>query len=164
VRKHVLLPLSPGSMSPDDRDKDHDTSVWSDFMKEVNRELVLSEECIAVYQRFFAELRQPDNLPLLFHCAAGKDRTGLGAAYILLALGASPETVMDNYLASNIYLRGKYDHLLEKKPQLAPLFSVREDYLGSALEAMRERSGSVEAYLTDVLHVNLAEMRELFLQ
>jgi protein-tyrosine phosphatase len=164
VRKHVLLPLSPGSMSPDDRDKDHDPSIWSAFMMDVNRQLVLHEECIDTYRQFFAELRQPENQPLLFHCAAGKDRTGLAAAYILFSLGASIETVMDNYLASNIYLRGKYDHLLEKKPQLAPLFSVREAYLRSAIEAMRQRSGSVEAYLTDVLKVDLAEMRELFLQ
>ena len=43
--------------------------------------------------------------PLLFHCAAGKDRTGILATMILLALGVSLEDIKEHYLLSNEYRR-----------------------------------------------------------
>jgi protein-tyrosine phosphatase len=163
VTNLVSLPLSPGSLTPADRDVSLTADTWVDFMRNINRELVLEEEYAQVFRRFFAILAQEDNLPALFHCAAGKDRTGLAAAYILFSLGVSEDVVMRNYLASGVYLRGKYDHLLEKMPERAPLFTVRSEYLQSAIDAMREKSGSVEAYLADVLKVDLDAMRRSFL-
>ena len=39
--------------------------------------------------------------PVLFHCAAGKDRTGIAAALILAALDVQPSIIMEDYLLSN---------------------------------------------------------------
>ena len=55
-------------------------------------------------ERFAALLRllaDPDGVPLLFHCSAGKDRTGWAAALVLTALGVDRETVLADYLLTN---------------------------------------------------------------
>jgi hypothetical protein len=56
---------------------------------------------IGAYRSLFDLLLEPDRHALLFHCSAGKDRTGLAAALILTALGASRETVMEDYRATD---------------------------------------------------------------
>ena len=43
--------------------------------------------------------------PLVFHCTAGKDRTGFAAALILLSLGVQREAVMQDYLLTNALLK-----------------------------------------------------------
>jgi protein-tyrosine phosphatase len=53
------------------------------------------------YRALFDLLRRDASLPLLFHCSAGKDRTGFGAALVLTALGVSWDHVMHDYLATN---------------------------------------------------------------
>jgi protein-tyrosine phosphatase len=52
------------------------------------------------YRRMFAELLA-GHAPLAFNCSAGKDRTGIGAALLLTALGVPRETVIADYLLSN---------------------------------------------------------------
>lgn len=55
------------------------------------------------YRRFFDNLLandQPDST-LLFHCTAEKDRTGMGAVYLLTALGVDFETIKQDYLLTN---------------------------------------------------------------
>ena len=42
-----------------------------------------------------------ERLPLLFHCSAGRDRTGFGAVLVLTAFGVSREIVIADYLATN---------------------------------------------------------------
>ena len=49
----------------------------------------------------FQRISDPETLPLLIHCSAGKDRTGVVASLIQLVLGAPQETVMDDYLKTN---------------------------------------------------------------
>lgn len=53
-----------------------------------------------VYKEFFSILSEKENAPLLFHCSAGKDRTGIAAALLLLALGVDRETVTEDYMLS----------------------------------------------------------------
>ena len=53
------------------------------------------------YRALFDLLLREERLPLLFHCSAGKDRTGFGAALLLTALGVPRQTVIADYLATN---------------------------------------------------------------
>ena len=55
------------------------------------------------YARMFAELLAGD-VPLAFHCTAGKDRTGVAAALLLTALGVPRTTVVEDYLLSNQHM------------------------------------------------------------
>jgi protein-tyrosine phosphatase len=56
------------------------------------------------YAKVFVQLKQ-DHLPLLYHCAAGKDRTGVFSALVLLTLGVPEKTVVADYALTNKYLR-----------------------------------------------------------
>ncbi len=69
------------------------------------------------YQMMFKEI-EAENVPVLFHCSAGKDRTGIGAALILLALGADEETVLEDYLKTNEYRMAVIEQFLEERKEI----------------------------------------------
>jgi protein-tyrosine phosphatase len=52
--------------------------------------------------RFFRLLAEPDVYPLLFHCSAGRDRTGVGAAMLLELLGVERARIVEDFLESNL--------------------------------------------------------------
>lgn len=63
----------------------------------------MSESYKVQFREVFAELLSPEEGAVLYHCTAGKDRTGVTTAMILMALGVSREVVMADYLLSNTY-------------------------------------------------------------
>ena len=129
------------------------------------------------YRAMFAEIKA-GQLPLLFHCSAGKDRTGVAAALILLALGASRETVMKDFLVTNTCrpraqaeYAASYGKLAEKYPELAPylgaMSGVDEANLRRTLAAIDERYPCLEDYFEaelDVSRADLAAMRRACLE
>ena len=131
-------------------------------MIEINRELVTNEHIIEQYCKFFSQLQKEENIPLLFHCSAGKDRTGLAAALVLSALDVDEQTIMQDYLLSNIYLRDKYDSFITR-PEMEPLIKVNTDYLNSALTAIKEKHGSMENYLSKELNVDIEAFQNKYL-
>jgi protein-tyrosine phosphatase len=113
----------------------------------------------------FETLAETDSGGLLFHCAAGKDRTGFVAAVILLSLGASHETVMEDYLATNLIWDRKSAPRISGMPLKAreAVFSAHAEYLEAALETMQKDFGPAENYLTDrcgVSRATLLQVRE----
>jgi protein-tyrosine phosphatase len=56
-------------------------------------------------------IQNQDNVPILFHCSAGKDRTGIASALLLSALGVDRKDIFDDYMLTNKALIGKYDYL-----------------------------------------------------
>ncbi|MFJ6935444.1 tyrosine-protein phosphatase [Streptomyces sp. NPDC101132] len=96
---------------------------------------------------------------VLFHCTAGKDRTGWAAAALLTGLGVPRATVEADYLASNDYRKAANDALLGHLPpaQAAvykPLLDVRPEYLNAGYEEVAARYGGFDAYLHDGLGLN----------
>lgn len=132
-------------------------------MMQVYRMLVTDEQSVGCYKSFFRLLQHEENLPLLFHCSAGKDRTGMAAALILFALGVDEETIMQSYLLSNRYLGDKYRIYTSLYPELKPLFEVKEEYLQAGFDKIKEVHGSVETYLQEVLKVDLERVRGIYL-
>ncbi len=55
---------------------------------------------VDAFRRLFEQLGEDKSLPLLFHCSAGKDRTGVMTALLLTLLGVDRQTVIDDYLLS----------------------------------------------------------------
>jgi protein-tyrosine phosphatase len=171
VRHHYHFPIDPGSeasrvLSPD-RDasrqaayqgKDHsEAAAYRDLadMLRIYRLLVNEESICAAYRDFFRLIQQEDKLPVLFHCAAGKDRTGWAAFLILSALGAAEEDILENYLLSAAYIAGKYP--------VSPRYTVDAAYLAAACAEVNSRYGSMDNYLSQVLAVDKKRMRGLFL-
>lgn len=93
--------------------------------------------------------------PILHHCSAGKDRTGVGAAIIHLILDIPIESVYEDYLKTNEYLRGnlpEWIHLLREllppdSPHLIAFTGVHESFLEAALNEITATYGTFDVYL-----------------
>ncbi|MBH9877726.1 tyrosine-protein phosphatase, partial [Clostridioides difficile] len=109
------------------------------------------------------------NLPILNHCTAGKDRTGVGSAIILMILGVSRENIMKDYLKSNDFADKEIERFIEYKPKfkdipkenLKYIFGVNEEYMKTAFRRIDEEYISVEAYLYGEFNLNKEEIRKL---
>lgn len=66
----------------------------------------------SAYKEMFNLLLE-EQVPMLFHCTAGKDRTGVAAILIMLALGVSEETIEKDYLLTNKYRSAKIKEVLD---------------------------------------------------
>lgn len=122
------------------------------------------------YRQLFACLLAGET-PLAFNCTAGKDRTGLGAALVLTALGVPHETIVADYLLSNqafrmdIYARNSPHAManLARFPAevIKTVMSVDAAYLGAALGAIEARAGTINAYLEQELGLTPADVSQL---
>ena len=115
----------------------------------------------APYAELFRLLLESDT-PLVFHCTAGKDRTGFAAALILLALGVPRNVVMQDYLLTNLFFRTP-DASASQLPQevLQVLWRVQEEFLDAALHAVDTDYGGVQPYLETALGVGPKEHQRL---
>lgn len=108
-------------------------------------------------------------LPAVFHCHGGKDRTGVVAAVLLLALGVDRETVLDDYEATR-----RYRHVEHQQDSLANLLAqgvspeAAAAVLGTprwamaaAVDAIDEVYGGIDCYLTEIAGLTEAELARL---
>ncbi len=122
------------------------------------------------FAALFAQLAA-DKTPALFHCSAGKDRTGIAAALILSLLGAPRATIVADYALTNDcidleeHLQRRHGSSLGVGDNLAlfphldratrrPLIDASPDYLLAALGQIEEDLGSVDNYLREDLGVS----------
>jgi protein-tyrosine phosphatase len=99
------------------------------------------------FAELFEHLLQAD-APIVFHCTAGKDRTGVAAALILLALGVPRDLVRQDYLLTNeLYRHPRLAHGDTPDEALAVLRRVQESFLDAALQAIEADHGGIEPYL-----------------
>ncbi|MFF0288481.1 tyrosine-protein phosphatase [Streptomyces sp. NPDC005262] len=114
----------------------------------------------------FCGVADDDARAVVFHCTAGKDRTGWANAALLTALGVPRSTVMADYLASNDYRAQANAAALASMPaeQAAvykPLLDVRPEYLNSGFQEVSEKSGSFGAYEKQALGLDGEGLRKL---
>jgi protein-tyrosine phosphatase len=134
-------------------------STGEKLMEELYR--ALAGEVLPAYRQLFSLLGEGKNTPLLFHCSAGKDRTGLAAALILYALGTDKETIFADYTLSSDCLKSKYAAQLASMPQLEPMLTVRRSYLEAAFSRIDTAHGGLDAYLEE-LGADTETLRELY--
>jgi protein tyrosine/serine phosphatase len=102
-----------------------------------------------------ALLAEPGALPAVFHCTAGKDRTGILAAILLSALGVRDEDIVDDYMMTSQSRAARNAYLEVHEPDYYAFLAnlpdtVREmqaDAIPTLLAWMRARFGSVTGYL-----------------
>lgn len=168
AHKDYKLSITPGNLSAPSDSGAIDLSMlksmdMDSIMISINIQLVTDESSIRMYKRFFDLLEDKSKIPLLFHCTAGKDRTGMGAALFLLALGVDEETVMEDYLLSNQYIKAKFADMIAKYPAFAPMAGVDAKYLHAGIDQIKKDHGTVENYLKNVLDVNINVLQEMYL-
>lgn len=135
------------------------------------KDIVLAPSAQHAYRVFFDKLlaNTQDNEAVLFHCTAGKDRTGMGAVYLLSVLGVSDEIIREDYLSSNRHLALNQQNKQELYKDLGPIFlknvesltHVYDEYLDTALNIIKAEEGSVLNYVENVLKVTPEQQQDL---
>lgn len=128
--------------------------------------MVSGHTATSAYRTVFAGIADDDAHGVLFHCTAGKDRTGWANAALLTALGVPRSTVMADYLASNDYrAEANAAVLASMPPQQAvvykPLLDVRAEYLNSGFEEVTGAFGSFRTYEERALGLSAKDLNDL---
>jgi protein-tyrosine phosphatase len=135
-----------------------------------------TDSLAARYKPFFGKLLGlPDDQGLVFHCTAGKDRTGIGAALLLYSLGVPYDTIVSDYLASNYYRKDanakmvnqmvKYMHIDEQVA--TDMASVKKEDLDATFNAIVKQYGSIDIFLRTQLDLDdqkIALLKKKFLE
>jgi len=121
------------------------------MMQETNRAFVSDAGMRGQLGVLFNELAGVDGAAL-FHCTAGKDRTGWTAAVLQSIAGVDNATIMSNYLATNDYTADRVAKTLAMMPPsmaaiYAPLLGVEASYLQAGLDQVTAQYGSMDNYL-----------------
>jgi protein tyrosine/serine phosphatase len=164
IAKKVDLPLDAGNLMG----AFFETGEWpfSSSADKASAEMIqlytlLPVEALPKYRILFSLLADPSNLPLLYYCSAGKDRTGVASALVLYALGASMDTIMEDYLYSTENLRPYWERYLASQSYMIPYYTVTEEYLLAAFKSI-EQYGGIDLYITKELGADINHLRELY--
>jgi protein tyrosine/serine phosphatase len=145
---------------------------FRDYMFGYYREAPFNPRLIDLYTRYFEVLARTEG-PVLIHCAAGKDRTGILAALTHHVTGVDRDDMMADYLLTNdperaarrlpIVTEAIREHTGRTPPEGAVrvAMAVEAAYLETALAAMIERCGGIDDYLRTHLLVDDARRRAL---
>jgi protein-tyrosine phosphatase len=113
------------------------------------------------FAEFFAHLLASDE-PTVFHCTAGKDRTGFAAALILKAVGTDDDAVMHDYLLTNERVQlPAVSRMGLPREAMEVLWRVQPSFLQAAFDEAQARHGSLDAYLREGLGLGDAQRDRL---
>lgn len=122
------------------------------------------------WKHIFALLRQGE--PTLWHCTAGKDRTGMTTALILEALGVKRAAILDDYMMTNQYsalsIESMMKHFRERfgdemALKLIDLITVKPEYLHAFWDAIQDHFGCVDG-LFQALEMEPLTFQKQFLE
>jgi protein-tyrosine phosphatase len=138
------------------------------------REIITLPSANAAFRQLFVELGDKNQLPSLYHCTTGKDRTGWASAALLTLLGVPEGKVYEDFLRSNEYILPAYKSYIEHfvaaggDPSIPrDLLGVKADYLRAAFDQVTSQYGNIENYFDKGLGIDAAgqeKIRDRFLQ
>ena len=108
--------------------------------------------------RLFGILADEENLPVLLHCTAGKDRTGVSTAFLLSVLGVSRDIIEADYLLTNLDTERQADFIESKvgypegynREKMISIAGVPKDAMKDFLDGVESKWGSVIEYLEKI--------------
>lgn len=148
-----------------------DEEFLHDYMKKLYAEFITTKTAREAIRQFLQILLETEQGATMFHCSAGKDRTGISAAVILTILGVPKETILEDYLRTN-KMREKANQVLisqlrEKSvPEhvlkvIEAALNVREDYLETSYAVAEKTYGSFANYISEGLQISEGEQNRL---
>ena len=108
--------------------------------------------------RLFGILADGENLPVLLHCTAGKDRTGVSTAFLLSVLGVSREVIEADYLLTNLDTERQADFIESTvgypegydREKMISIAGVPKDAMKDFLDGVESKWGSAVEYLQKI--------------
>ena len=122
------------------------------------------------FSEFVHTVADANGAPVMWHCTAGKDRTGFAAAFLLRILGVDDDVIMADYMESKAHsLASRKTELSllrlfkgdEAADKLAILMGVEEAWLEAAFDAIDERWGSFDTYVSEGLELSPEQIGQL---
>ena len=173
IDKYISLPISASTLGRMVAQK----SVEGDTMKTYEKVMEESYKLYVnnhqhVWKEFLNILLNSNNKPVIFHCSAGKDRTGIASFIIQRILNNSMELIYKNYLLSNQLLTtqaataeqttsSSNDDLLVTETMLNVLSKVKKTYLLSAINEIENKYQTLENYIIEGLNFDKNKIDKL---
>lgn len=168
--EYLHMPIAHGKFDPAEavgRIKKGDISwLTDDFV--TNNYLKQIDDFALLWKQFFERLMNSSDRPLVFHCTAGKDRTGVCAALILLSAGVPESTVINDHALSNTYNAPVIDRIKQEVRKFGIDPDDMQSYLSAPREAMqavvthlKEQYGSAKEYLVDKAGIDRQDLENL---
>ena len=159
VSEEIMARFESGDFSDFDPDA---------FMIEANRQF--ASTFTPQFSQFMQVLVESAGDPVVWHCSAGKDRTGFAAAIILRLLGVPEDVVMADYMLSREYALAAMQKELtlvrllkgeEAAEKLTVLLGVEEPWLQAAFDTIDEQYGSFDNYVYQALELQESDIQNL---
>lgn len=169
VKAYESIPVAAGELNMDSliNGAKNRPDKLQNFLVEANQSFV--DDSKPQFEEFFRILQSAKG-PLVFHCTAGKDRTGFATALFYEAMGVHRDIIVDDYMASSQFLRPLQQsarHFAKEKGidpmAFDPLLTVKTEYIEAAFDLIDKRYGGVEAYLKSELKVDVKKLRAKYL-
>ena len=150
-----------------------------DFGRQTYLQMLLDPHAQASYRKMFNVLLENDKEgeSVVFHCTAGKDRTGVAAFLILSALGVSEKQIVEDYLYTNLFFDNYSSETIndalesESQTEIAQRLNSKTAVIAETIEVLPKAcqvvSGSVEKFLEEKLGMTKAKierLQELYLE
>lgn len=129
------------------------------------------------FHDYFEKILAHQDGAILFHCNTGKDRTGVGAVFLLSALGVDRETVMKDFSLSNDYYATKIDTMVSETKLrtndptiiggVEAEFGANPVYMEKMLDEIDEKYGSMDAFLKEAIGLtdkDILQLRAMYLE
>jgi len=173
LKKYINLPISASTLSRMAAQKEIDGDSVESYEKvmEDSYRMYINNHKV-VWTKFFEILLKSKKLPIIFHCSAGKDRTGI-ASFMIQSIFKNPmDLIFENYLISNDLLTIKaataeqstnssnHDSLVTKN-MLSTLGKVQHSYLNAAIDEIEKKYSSLENYFISQLGLKVNDIQKL---
>ena len=173
LKKYINLPISASTLSRMAAQKEIDGDSVESYEKvmEDSYRMYINNHKV-VWTKFFEILLKSKKLPIIFHCSAGKDRTGI-ASFMIQSIFKNPmDLIFENYLISNDLLTIKaaiaeqstsssnQDSLVTKN-MLTTLGKVQQSYLNAAIDEIDKKYSSLENYFISQLGLKVNDIQKL---
>jgi len=148
-----------------------DNSMVQNIARRLYTDMVINEYTQLQYAAFLETIVNTPEGAVYWHCSQGKDRTGIGAAVLLCALGADRQLIMKDYIISNEIYQAEVDAIIAEMvskgvseaaiPVIQTFIGVHPDYFIAALDLIDRQFGSLEGYVRGPLCMTDEDLRIL---
>lgn len=149
-----------------------DSSVEpEDVFMEMYRKLMFSDYVKPYYRTFFETLMQKDSGAVLWHCSAGKDRAGIAALLVMMALGVPREYMVKDYMMTDVFTKHElrkfyfmihfFVHDKRRKKCFRILLGVKEKYVRQLFDILDKEYGGELGYLQSFIGLRKTEIEAL---